>query len=121
MLKRLAIACSMICGLSNISVAAELPFAESYAKIPPIALEYWDENGIFRMVNMELYVAFPGNFSVKKDQAERIARELSGIAWQDLVRTNPASVVKKVAYDILKSDPRTDAVREVLVQKLVLR
>ena len=95
---------------------------EFYAKLPQIAVEYWDTQGLFHMVNIELTVVFPTQTSsVNKKVGDKIAAALSAMAWEDFAKTNPAATVKAVAMDVLRQDPATEKAIDVLVIKLLLR
>lgn len=104
------------------ALAASGAPAEFYAKLPGIAIEYWDAEGLFHMVNIELTVVFPvQTSSVNKKLGDKIAAALSAMAWEDFAKGNPAATVKAVALDILRKDPTTEKATEVLVVKLMMR
>ncbi len=95
---------------------------EVYAKLPGIAVEYWDAEGLFHMVNIDLTVVFPVQTSaVNKKISDKIAQALSAMAWEDFSKGNPAATVKALALDILRQDPSTAKATDVLVIKLVIR
>ncbi|MBC7906810.1 MAG: hypothetical protein H7Y60_08710 [Rhodospirillaceae bacterium] len=95
--------------------------ADFYAKLPTIVVEFWDANGIFHIVNMDLTVVFPGQASLNKKIVDRIAAKLSAMTWEEFSKGNPAATIKAVALDILRKDPSTVKATEVLVGKLLLR
>jgi hypothetical protein len=94
---------------------------EFYVKLPSIVLEFWDTNGVFHSVNMDLTAVFPVQSSVSKQVGEKISQSLSAMSWEEFSRGNPAATVKAVALDILRKDPTGEKALEVLVIKLMLR
>jgi hypothetical protein len=95
---------------------------ENFAKLPTIVVEFWDADGIFHVVNMDLTVVFPvQTASINKKIVDRIAANLSAMPWEEFAKGNPAATVKAVALDALRKDPTTDKATEVLVGKLLLR
>jgi len=95
---------------------------EFYAKLPQIAIEYWDTQGLFHMVNVDLTVVFPAQTAaINKKVGDKIGAALSAMAWEDFAKGNPAATIKAVAMDVLRQDPATEKATDVLVIKLVLR
>lgn len=94
---------------------------ETFVKLPNIVLEYWDENGLFHAVNMELTAVFPGQASVNKKVAHEITSILSAMTWEEFSRGNPAATIKAVALDAVRKDPTGVNCSEVLVIKLMMR
>lgn len=94
---------------------------EFFVKLTTIVVEFWDANGIFHVVNMDLTVVFPAQTAINKKVTERIAAKLSAMTWEEFVKGNPAATVKAVALETLRKDPTTDKATEVLVGKLLLR
>lgn len=94
---------------------------ETFVKLSPIVLEFWDENGLFHTVNMELSAAFPAQASINKKVAQDIAHTLSAMPWEEFSRGNPAATVKAVALDAVRKDPGGANCLEVLVIKLMMR
>lgn len=93
-----------------------------YFKLNSINLEFWDEDGLFHMVNMELTVLFhepPG--AIDKKVADRIARTLSAMTWEEFNRGNPAATIKGLALDLVRKEPGGEKAVEVLIVKLMLR
>lgn len=108
-------------------LAAALPLParaaekEVYAKISPIALEFWDQAGIFHVVNIDLSVVFIGEGKVEKVTAQTIQQALSAMAWEDFIAGNPAATVKAVALDIVRKQKSSEKAVEVLVIKMMAR
>jgi hypothetical protein len=94
---------------------------EVYVKLPSIVIEFWDGNGVFHAVNMELTAVFPAQASVNKKISEKIGQNLSAMSWEEFSQGNPAATVKAVALDILRKDPSGEKAIEVLVIKLMMR
>lgn len=97
------------------------PGAETYVKISTIVVEFWDAQGLFHTVNMDLTVVFPQQTSISKKVSDRIAKNLSAMPWEEFSKGNPAATVKAVALDVLRKDPATAKATEVLVAKLLMR
>lgn len=94
---------------------------ETFVKLQPIALEFWDQAGIFHMVNMDLSVVFVGEGKIDKVVGDKIAQALSAMPWEEFIKGNPAATIKAVAFDIIKKEKGGDKAREVLVIKLMTR
>lgn len=94
---------------------------ETFVKLPSIVLEFWDEQGLFHTVNMELTAVFPVQASVNKKVAHEISSTLSAMTWEDFSRGNPAATIKAVALDAVRKDPGGANCSEVLVIKLMMR
>ena len=94
---------------------------EVYVKLPGIVIEYWDAQGLFHTVNMELTAVFPLQVSLNKKVSQDIAHTLSAMTWEDFSRGNPAATVKAVALDAVRKDPAGANCLEVLVIRLMMR
>lgn len=94
---------------------------EIYVKLPSIVLEFWDSDGLFHAVNMELTAVFPEQTSINKKIATDISHTLSAMTWEDFSHGNPAATVKAVALDAVRKDPSGAKCSEVLVIKLMMR
>lgn len=95
---------------------------EFYLPLPPIVLEFWDKDGLFHLVNMELViVTTQENAPINKAVAERIQRELAAIPWDNYVRDNPAPMIKGMALAVVKKEPAGEMAREILIRKLLFR
>jgi hypothetical protein len=94
---------------------------ETFVKLPSIVLEFWDEQGIFHSVNMELTAVFPAQASINKKIAQEIGHTLSAMTWEEFSRGNPAATIKAVALDAVRKDPGGATCSEVLVIKLMMR
>ena len=95
--------------------------AEIYVKLPSIVLEYWDADGLFHAVNIELTAVFAEQTSINKKVGVEISRTLSAMAWEEFSRGNPAATIKAVALDAVRKDPAGAKCLEVLVIKLMIR
>lgn len=95
--------------------------AETFVKLPAIMLEFWDEQGLFHTVNLELAAVFPGPASINKKVAQDISHALSSMPWEEFSHGNPAATIKSVALDAVRKDPGGGACQEVLVVKLMMR
>lgn len=94
---------------------------EVYAKLPTIVIEFWDAQGLFHVVNMDLTVVFPAQASINKKVTDKISQNLSAMTWEEFSHGNPAATIKAVALEVLRKDPSTEKATEVLVGKLLLR
>lgn len=94
---------------------------EAFVKLSTINLEYWDENGLFHIVNMELTAVFPTQTSLNKKVAVEITHTLAAMTWEEFSHGNPAATVKAIALDAVRKDPSGAACKEVLVTKLIIR
>lgn len=94
---------------------------ETFVKLPTIVLEFWDEEGLFHNVAMELTAVFPAQASINKKVAQDISHTLSSMTWEEFSRGNPAATIKAVALDAVRKDPGGAACQEVLVIKLMMR
>lgn len=94
---------------------------EVYVKLPSIVLEFWDADGLFHNVNMELTAVFPLQVSINKKVSVEIAHTLSSMPWEEFSRGNPAATIKAVALDAVRKDPAGANCLEVLVVKLMMR
>ncbi|MBX9634668.1 MAG: hypothetical protein K2X44_06770 [Magnetospirillum sp.] len=95
--------------------------ADIYVKLPTIVIEFWDAQGLFHVVNMDLTVVFAVQTSINKKIADKISQNLSAMPWEEFAKGNPAATIKAVALDILRKDPTTEKASEVLVAKLMMR
>lgn len=112
---------ALLAALAALPLPARAADKEAFVKLQPIALEFWDQAGIFHMVNMDLSVVFIGEGKVDKVVADKIAQALSAMPWEEFIKGNPAATIKAVAFDIIKKEKGGDKVREVLVIKLMTR
>lgn len=94
---------------------------EAFVKLPSIVLEFWDEQGLFHTVNMELTAVFPAQASINKKVSVDISHTLSAMTWEEFSRGNPAATIKAVALDAVRKDPGGATCLEVLVIKLMMR
>lgn len=94
---------------------------EVFVKLSTIVVEFWDADGIFHVVNMDLTVVFPVQAAINKKIVDRISANLSAMPWEEFAKGNPAATIKAVALDTLRKDPTTEKATEVLVSKLLLR
>lgn len=94
---------------------------ETFVKLSSIVLEFWDEQGLFHTVNMELTAVFPVQASINKKVAQDISHTLSAMPWEEFSRGNPAATIKAVALDAVRKDPGGANCTEVLVIKLMMR
>jgi|AGTN01.3.fsa_nt_gi hypothetical protein len=101
--------------------AESTPRSEVYAKLPTITVEYWDAAGLFHVITLDLTAVFPTQTSLNKKVSDKIAHALSAMTWEDFSRGNPAATVKAVALDVLRKEPSSGKVVEVLVLRLVMR
>ncbi|CAA7622631.1 hypothetical protein [Magnetospirillum sp. UT-4] len=94
----------------------------AYAKIGSIVVEFWDQNGLFHVVNADLTaVLISPEAKLDKRIAEKITHALSAMSWEEFSTGNPASTLKAIALDIVRKEPGGELVAEVLVVKLMLR
>lgn len=94
---------------------------EVFVKLTPITLEYWDQAGLFHMVNMDLSVVFHEEAKLDKSVAEKIQLALSAMPWEEFIKGNPAATVKAIALDIVRKQKGGEKAVEVLVIKLMTR
>lgn len=118
--RRLVLSLLAAC-LAATPAAAASKGGEIFVKLTPITLEFWDQAGIFHMVNMDLSVVFHEEAKLDKSVADKIQRELSAMTWEDFAKGNPAATVKAVALDIVRRQKGGEKAVEVLVIKLMTR
>ena len=94
---------------------------EIYVKLPSVALEFWDADGLFHAVNIEMSAVFTEQASINKKVGVEISRTLSAMAWEEFARGNPAATIKAVALDAVRKDPGGAKCLEVLIVKLIMR
>lgn len=94
---------------------------EFFVKMPNVVLEFWDAEGLFHTVLVELTAVFPVQASLNKKIAQQITHTLSAMPWEEFSRGNPAATIKGVALDIVRKDPTGAACTEVLLVRLVMR
>lgn len=94
---------------------------EIYVKLPSVVLEFWDADGMFHAVNIELTAVFAEQTSINKKVGLEINRTLSSMSWEEFSRGNPAATIKAVALDAVRKDPAGAKCLEVLVIKLMIR
>lgn len=94
---------------------------EIYVKLPAIVIEFWDADGLFHTVNMELSAVFAEQTSINKKVSNEISQTLSAMTWEDFSRGNPAATIKAVALDAVRKDPNGAKCLEVLVLRLMMR
>lgn len=94
---------------------------EIYVKLPSVTLEFWDADGLFHSVNIEMSAVFAEQASINKKVGLEISRTLSAMAWEEFSRGNPAATIKAVALDAVRKDPGGAKCLEVLVIKLMIR
>lgn len=95
--------------------------AEIFVKLPNISLEFWDAEGLFHNVHMELTAVFLEPASINKAVSVEINRTLSSMSWEEFSRGNPAATIKAVALDAVRKDPAGAKCLEVLLVKLIMR
>ena len=94
---------------------------EIYVKLPSIVIEFWDADGLFHTVNMELSAVFAEQTSINKKVSNEISQTLSAMTWEEFSRGNPAATIKAVALDAVRKDPNGAKCLEVLVLRLIMR
>lgn len=94
---------------------------EIYVKLPSIVIEFWDADGLFHTVNMELSAVFAEQTSINKKVSNEISQTLSAMTWEEFSRGNPAATIKAVALDAVRKDPNGAKCLEVLVLRLMMR
>lgn len=97
---------------------------ETYVKLQSINLEFWDQNGLFHMVLVELTAVYPldvKDAKLDKKVADKITHAMASMAWEDFSRGNPAATVKAIALEIIRKEPGGDKCTDVLLNRLVMR
>lgn len=95
---------------------------EFYAPLQPVAVEFWDRQGLFHLVDIGLTVVYAKEgVKVANKVADRIAKQLAMVPWEEFNADNPAVLIKRVALEILKTDPVGAEVKDVLIAKLMIR
>lgn len=96
---------------------------EIFAPLPAITVEYWDEAGLFHLVDLSLTVVYAKEgVKVGKDVGSRIQQRLSAMPWEHFVQGNPAVTIKKIALDIARADAQAgEHVVDILIAKLMMR
>jgi hypothetical protein len=117
---RLAAALLVCLALASPSVAAEKSKTR-FNKLPAIAVELWDQNGIFHQVVAELLLVMPEDGKIEKGLHEKIQKALSVVPYEELVRANPAALIKAMAMEIARKEPNGAQIEEVLISRLIMR
>jgi hypothetical protein len=107
-----------------VRAASGIKPTELYMKVPTVTVEFWDQNGLFHMVLVELTAVFPleqKNAKLDKKLGERIGNTLAAMPWEEFSRGNPAATAKAVALDMIRKDPGGETCTEVLISRLVIR
>jgi hypothetical protein len=94
---------------------------EVFAKLSPISLEYWDQAGLFHVVNMDLTVVFLGEGKIDKLVVDKIQQALSAMTWEEFSKGNPVATIKAIALDIVRKQKSSEQALDVLVIKLMMR
>lgn len=94
---------------------------ELFVKIPTVLVEFWDQQGVFHVMNCDLVATFKEPASLNKKAADKIVLILSSMSWEEFSRGNTAATVKAVALDVLRDDPGTAKVRDILIAKMMIR
>lgn len=96
---------------------------EFYAPLPSIVLEFWDQAGLFHMVNFDLtLVTSQQGVKASKRFADALSQELSAMPWEEFKDGNPAIRIKDAALQLVKADPQLAPVTtDVLIIRLLLR
>ena len=116
-----ALAGAGLTGLVAMPAWAASKDMEFFAKLTPINLEYWDQAGLFHMVNMDLTVVFAGEGKVDKVVVDKIQQALSAMTWEEFAKGNPAATIKAIALDIVRKQKGSEKAVDVLVIKLMMR
>lgn len=102
--------------------AAKPERTEFYAPMQPVTVEFWDREGLFHLVNIDLVVVFPKEgMKVPNKVSDLIAKRLSVLPWEEFARDNPALLIKRVALDVLRAEPGGADIKDVLIARLMLR
>ncbi|MGE5547740.1 MAG: hypothetical protein ACM33T_12635 [Solirubrobacterales bacterium] len=96
---------------------------ELYLKLQPIAVEFWDSEGMFHQIHAELTVVIAKEgVKYSKGANDRIAKVLSSMPWEEVIKGNPAVTLKTIAYDVLRREPEVgESTVDVLVIKMMVR
>ncbi|HSV28703.1 MAG TPA: hypothetical protein VLL76_04065 [Candidatus Omnitrophota bacterium] len=88
-----------------------------------VAIEYWDRDGLFHLVNADLLIVLDKEgMKVAKPAVEKITKTLSSLPWEEFNRGNPAVTIKNIALDSTRTDPVAGKhVSDVLISKLMIR
>jgi hypothetical protein len=97
---------------------------ETYVKLASINLEFWDQDGLFHMVLVELTAVYPlevKDAKLDKKVADKVTHAMASMAWEEFARGNPAATAKAIALDIIRREPGGDRCTDVLINRLVIR
>lgn len=94
---------------------------EIYTKLPTLVVEFWDQRGVFHILSCELTAVFKEPATLNKKLADRMVLILSSMSWEDFSQGNTAATVKSVALDVLRADPGSAKVQDVLIAKMMIR
>ncbi|MEW5726932.1 MAG: hypothetical protein AB1918_03815 [Pseudomonadota bacterium] len=102
--------------------AAKPERTEFYAPLQAINLEFWDREGLFHQVTIDLTVVYAKEgVKVANKVSDLIAKQLSTLPWEEFSRDNPALTIKRVALEVARTDPVGAEVKDVLIARLMLR
>lgn len=95
---------------------------EFFAALRPIAVEFWDREGMFHLINVDLTIVYAKEgVKVANKVSDQIARELAMLPWEEFNHDNPALIIKRIALEIARADPAGADVKDVLIAKLMMR
>ncbi|MBI5164841.1 MAG: hypothetical protein HY985_13175 [Magnetospirillum sp.] len=93
-----------------------------FYKVQPMQVEMWDKEGLFHLVVIDIQVEFPEQpKSLNKTVSERIVKAIQVLPYEELVKVNPATVIKALALDVIRRDKGGEQADEVRIIRLMFR
>ncbi|OAN55380.1 hypothetical protein [Magnetospirillum moscoviense] len=117
-------ACLMAPCLPALAAGSGAKPRETYVKLQSVNLEFWDQDGLFHMVILELTAVYPlevKDAKLDKKVAEKVTHAMASMAWEEFNRGNPAATAKAITLDIIRKEPGGDKCIDVLINRLVIR
>jgi len=95
--------------------------AEVYAKMQPIVLEMWDENGVFHQIAIELSMVSKEPSNVPKAVSMKIKQALQALPFEELQKGESTALVKRMALDFVHKETGGAAITDILITKMMFK
>lgn len=94
---------------------------ETYVKIPTMTLEFWDDQGIFHMVILDLTIASKDRINLDKNFSDKLKPTLMAMSWEDFAHGDTIGIVKAATRKLIAEIVGDKATFDVLIGKLMLQ
>lgn len=102
--------------LPSLSVAEE--GGGGYQKLDNLVVEMWDKNGFFHTLVLQMQAYFPERPQMPKGLGEKMKRQIAMVPYEELKKPDGADRIKEIVKDVLKDDPGSAKVQDVLIMKM---